>query len=183
MIFYNNLKVYVPEVKGCLVKLRTQDYGFSPLQNNNTRSSKEAVNAAHGVTTTSTKVNTAYSTNIDNLSDDVICSFFARSLLLMAMRLLVLISPKWSATTATRGDILLRSAELQEIKTTRTRKAQEGSDQAEEGPNYALIAYSSSSSGSEVLKEASRISCPALQTFNLNQSFLQSFELLLWPLD
>ncbi|GJU15157.1 putative ribonuclease H-like domain-containing protein [Tanacetum coccineum] len=44
----------------------------------------------------------------------------------MAMRLLVLISPKWSATTATRGDILLGSAELQEIKTTRTRKAQEG---------------------------------------------------------
>ncbi|GJX95774.1 hypothetical protein Tco_0351572 [Tanacetum coccineum] len=38
------------------------------------------------------------------------------SLLLMAMRLLVLISPKWSATTATRGDILLGSAELQEIK-------------------------------------------------------------------
>ncbi|GJT98907.1 uncharacterized mitochondrial protein-like protein [Tanacetum coccineum] len=33
---------------------------------------------------------------------------------------------KWSATTATRGDILLGSAELQEIKTTRTRKAQEG---------------------------------------------------------
>ncbi|GKD79347.1 hypothetical protein Tco_1341968, partial [Tanacetum coccineum] len=43
----------------------------------------------------------------------------------MAMRLLVLISPKWSATTATRGDILLGSAELQEIKTTR-RKSQEG---------------------------------------------------------
>ncbi|GKA63050.1 putative ribonuclease H-like domain-containing protein [Tanacetum coccineum] len=35
-------------------------------------------------------------------------------------------SPKWSATTATRGDILLGSVELQEIKTTRSRKAQEG---------------------------------------------------------
>ncbi|GKA86410.1 putative ribonuclease H-like domain-containing protein [Tanacetum coccineum] len=34
--------------------------------------------------------------------------------------------PKWSATTATRRDILLGSAELQEIKTIRTRKAQEG---------------------------------------------------------
>ncbi|GJX39500.1 putative ribonuclease H-like domain-containing protein [Tanacetum coccineum] len=44
----------------------------------------------------------------------------------MAMRLLVLISPKWSAKTAIRGDILLGSEELQEIKTTRTRKAQEG---------------------------------------------------------
>ncbi|GJY34220.1 hypothetical protein Tco_0418689 [Tanacetum coccineum] len=35
-------------------------------------SSNEAVNAAHGVTTASTQVNTAYSTNIDNLSDVVI---------------------------------------------------------------------------------------------------------------
>ncbi|GJZ88268.1 hypothetical protein Tco_0660050 [Tanacetum coccineum] len=43
---------------------------------------------------------------------------------LMAIRLLVLISLKWSATTVTRGDILLGSAKLQEIKTTR--KSQEG---------------------------------------------------------
>nr|GEY41015.1 reverse transcriptase domain-containing protein [Tanacetum cinerariifolium] len=54
-----------------------------------------------------------------------------------------------SATTATRGDILLGSAELEEIKTTSTRKAQERSDQAEEGPNYALMDFSSSSSDSE----------------------------------
>ncbi|GKA89244.1 hypothetical protein Tco_0811056 [Tanacetum coccineum] len=51
--------------------------------------------------------------------------------------------PKWSATTAIREDILLGSTELQETKTTRTRKSQEG---AEEEPNYALMAYSSSSS-------------------------------------
>nr|GEU34051.1 hypothetical protein [Tanacetum cinerariifolium] len=89
----------------------------------------------------------------------------------MAMRILVLISPMWSATTSTRGDILLGSAELQKIKTTRTRKAQEGvclwihltalvscdglggydwSDQAEEGPNYALMNFSSSSSNSRI---------------------------------
>ncbi|GJW95539.1 uncharacterized mitochondrial protein-like protein [Tanacetum coccineum] len=50
---------------------------FVSSSNNNTSSSNEAVNAAHGVTTASTQVNTAYSTNIDNLSDVVICSFFA----------------------------------------------------------------------------------------------------------
>ncbi|GKC76716.1 ribonuclease H-like domain-containing protein [Tanacetum coccineum] len=50
---------------------------FVSSSNNNTSSSSEAVNAAHRVTTTSTQVNTAYSTNIDNLSDTVICSFFA----------------------------------------------------------------------------------------------------------
>ncbi|GJT65205.1 hypothetical protein Tco_1016685 [Tanacetum coccineum] len=36
----------------------------------------EAVNTAHGVSTTSTQVNDANSTNIDNLSDAVICAFF-----------------------------------------------------------------------------------------------------------
>ncbi|GKD42949.1 hypothetical protein Tco_1267594, partial [Tanacetum coccineum] len=45
--------------------------------NNNTSSSNEAVNDAHGVTTASTQFNTAYSTNIYNLSDVVICLFFA----------------------------------------------------------------------------------------------------------
>ncbi|GJW73314.1 hypothetical protein Tco_0132684 [Tanacetum coccineum] len=45
---------------------------FVSSSNNNTSSSNEAVNAAHGVTTASTQVNTAYSTNIDNLSDVVI---------------------------------------------------------------------------------------------------------------
>ncbi|GKD44330.1 hypothetical protein Tco_1268975 [Tanacetum coccineum] len=77
-----------------------------------------------------------------------------RSLLLMAMRLLVLISPKWSATTATRGDILLGSAELQEIKTTRTRKAQEGV----EGP-IITHAYSSLSSDSEEIFMPQHLTC------------------------
>nr|GEW84924.1 hypothetical protein [Tanacetum cinerariifolium] len=37
----------------------------------------QAVNTAHEVSTASTQVNVAYSKNIDNLSDVVICSFFA----------------------------------------------------------------------------------------------------------
>nr|GEU79725.1 hypothetical protein [Tanacetum cinerariifolium] len=49
------------------------------LYNNpqDTSSTNGAVNTAHGVSTASTQVNATYSTNIDNLSDDVICSFFA----------------------------------------------------------------------------------------------------------
>ncbi|GKC00883.1 hypothetical protein Tco_0987019 [Tanacetum coccineum] len=50
---------------------------FVSSSNNNTSNSNEEVNAAHGVTTASTQVNDANSTNIDNLSDAVICSFFA----------------------------------------------------------------------------------------------------------
>ncbi|GJZ67008.1 ribonuclease H-like domain-containing protein [Tanacetum coccineum] len=75
---YKNLKVYEPKVKGISSSSSsTQNMAFVSSSNNNTSSSNKAVNAAHGVTTASTKVNTAYSTNIDNLSDVVICSFFA----------------------------------------------------------------------------------------------------------
>ncbi|GJV25484.1 hypothetical protein Tco_1378179 [Tanacetum coccineum] len=117
---------------------------------NNLKVTNEAVNTAHGVSTASSQVNDAYSINIDNLSDVVICAFFASqpnspqlvhedlqqihpddmeemdlrwqmSMLTMRAR-----SSKWSVTNATRGDILLGSVKLQEIKTTRTRKAQEG---------------------------------------------------------
>ncbi|GJQ91687.1 ribonuclease H-like domain-containing protein [Tanacetum coccineum] len=75
---YNNLKVYELEVKGMSSSSsRTQNMDFVSSSNNNTSSTNEAVNTAHGVSTTSTQVNAANSTNIDNLSDVVICAFFA----------------------------------------------------------------------------------------------------------
>ncbi|GJS93412.1 putative ribonuclease H-like domain-containing protein [Tanacetum coccineum] len=75
---YNNLKVYEPKVKGMSSSSSsTPNMDFMSSSNNNTSSSKEAVYAAHEVTTASTQVNTAYSININNLSDVVICSFFS----------------------------------------------------------------------------------------------------------
>ncbi|GJW26458.1 uncharacterized mitochondrial protein-like protein [Tanacetum coccineum] len=75
---YNNLKVYEPEVKGMSSSSSsTQNMAFVSSSNNNTSSTNEAVNTAHGVSTASTQVNAANFTNIDNLSDAVICSFFA----------------------------------------------------------------------------------------------------------
>ncbi|GJX15468.1 hypothetical protein Tco_0216300 [Tanacetum coccineum] len=81
---YNNLKVYEPEVKGMSSSSsRTKNMAFVSSSNNNTSNSNEAVYATHGVTTitphlnASTQVNAANSTNIDNLSDAVICPFFA----------------------------------------------------------------------------------------------------------
>ncbi|GJY63337.1 hypothetical protein Tco_0464797 [Tanacetum coccineum] len=50
---------------------------FVSSLNNNTSSTNGAVNTAHGVSTASTQVNDAYSINIDNLSDAVICALFA----------------------------------------------------------------------------------------------------------
>ncbi|GJX25984.1 hypothetical protein Tco_0232280 [Tanacetum coccineum] len=43
--------------------------------NNNTSNTNEAVNTAYEVSTASTQVNAANSTNIDNLNDAVICAF------------------------------------------------------------------------------------------------------------
>ncbi|GJY75530.1 ribonuclease H-like domain-containing protein [Tanacetum coccineum] len=75
---YNNLKVYELEVKGMSSSSSsTQNMAFVSSSNNNTSSTNGAVNTAHGVSTASTQVNDAYSTNIDNLSDAVICAFFA----------------------------------------------------------------------------------------------------------
>ncbi|GJR39695.1 hypothetical protein Tco_1215379 [Tanacetum coccineum] len=148
MIFYNNLKVYEPEVKGMSSSSSsTHNMAFVSSSNNNNSSTNgavstaQAVNTANGVSTANTQVNAS---NIDNLRDAVI----------------------W--------DILLRKCKTQRNKTTRTRISTSGlccgkstskkllvmscdglggydwSDQAEEGPNYALMAYSSSSSDSEV---------------------------------
>nr|GEV05773.1 hypothetical protein [Tanacetum cinerariifolium] len=77
-----------------------------------------------------------------------------RKLTVNRNKIIVLISQMWSAITSTRGDILLGSAELQEIKTTSTRKAPERSDQVEEGPNYALTDFSSSSSDSKISNDS-----------------------------
>ncbi|GJW35376.1 ribonuclease H-like domain-containing protein [Tanacetum coccineum] len=81
---YNNLKVYEPEVKGISSSSSsTHNMAFMSSSNNNTSSTNEAVNTAqavntaHVVSTASTQVNAANFTNIDNLSDAVICSFFA----------------------------------------------------------------------------------------------------------
>ncbi|GKF80152.1 hypothetical protein Tco_0238754, partial [Tanacetum coccineum] len=52
----------------------TQNMAFVSSSNNNTN---EAVNTTHEVSTASTQVNVVNSTDIDNLSDAIICAFFA----------------------------------------------------------------------------------------------------------
>ncbi|GJS38839.1 ribonuclease H-like domain-containing protein [Tanacetum coccineum] len=73
---YNNLKVYEPEVKGTSSSnTSTQNMAF--VSSNNSGSTNEVVNTAHGVFAVSTQVSAANSTNVDNLSDAVICAFFS----------------------------------------------------------------------------------------------------------
>ncbi|GJW78978.1 ribonuclease H-like domain-containing protein [Tanacetum coccineum] len=73
---YNNLKIYEPEVKGTSsISTSIQNVAFmSSNSNNNTNG---AVNTAHGTTTASTQSTAVNSTTIDNLSDAIICAFFA----------------------------------------------------------------------------------------------------------
>ncbi|GJU98979.1 ribonuclease H-like domain-containing protein [Tanacetum coccineum] len=86
------------------------------------------INTANGVSATNTQVNAS---NIDNLSDAVICMM----LTINGNESIGFDSPK---------------LECYILPQKRTFANQCISDQAEEGPNYALMAYSSSSSDSEV---------------------------------
>ncbi|GJX43993.1 hypothetical protein Tco_0260669 [Tanacetum coccineum] len=169
---YNNLKVYEPEVKGMSSSSSsTQNMAFISFfasQPNSPQLAHEDLQQIH--LDDIEEMDLRWQMAMLTMRARRFLKNTRRKLTVNAMRLLVLISPKWSATTATRGDILLGSAELQEIKTTRTKKAQEGvSDSAEEGPNYALMAYSSSSSNSEVSND-SNCSKSCMETVKLLKS-------------
>ncbi|GJR96441.1 ribonuclease H-like domain-containing protein [Tanacetum coccineum] len=73
---YNNLKVYEPEVKG-ESSSNTSPQNMAFVSSNNSGSTNEAVNTAHGVSAISTQVSVANSINVDNLNDAVICVFFS----------------------------------------------------------------------------------------------------------
>ncbi|GJY04384.1 ribonuclease H-like domain-containing protein [Tanacetum coccineum] len=73
---YNNLKIYELEVKGTSSSfINTQNVAF--VSSNSTSSTNGAVNTTHGATTASTQAIAINSIKIDNLSNDVICAFFA----------------------------------------------------------------------------------------------------------
>ncbi|GJS95060.1 ribonuclease H-like domain-containing protein [Tanacetum coccineum] len=73
---YNSMKIYEPEVKGTSSSsTNTQNVAFVSL--NSTSSTNGAVNTTHGATTASTQATVVNPTTIDNLSDVVICAFFA----------------------------------------------------------------------------------------------------------
>ncbi|GJV93890.1 putative ribonuclease H-like domain-containing protein [Tanacetum coccineum] len=126
---YNNLKVYESEVKGI---------------------TNEAVNIAHGVSTASTQVNATYFINIDNLNDVVICIFLASqpNSPQLVHEDFPQIHPDDMEEMDLRWQNAIMNMRARRILTEYRRKL--NSDQAEEGPNYALIAFSSLSSNSEV---------------------------------
>ncbi|GJV03687.1 ribonuclease H-like domain-containing protein [Tanacetum coccineum] len=80
---YNNLNIYELEVKGTLSSsTNTQNVAFMSANN----STNEAVNTAHGATTTNTQAIAINSTTIDNLSDAVIYLRWKMAMLTMRAR-------------------------------------------------------------------------------------------------
>ncbi|GJZ10753.1 hypothetical protein Tco_0545512 [Tanacetum coccineum] len=127
-----------------------------------------SVNTAHGVSTASTQVNVVNSTNIDNLSDVVIYDMeemdlrWQMAMLTMRARRFLkntgrqLIVNDNEATAPKNQDNKIKESSRRsvpvEISTSAALVSCDGlggydwSDQAEEGPNYVLMAFSSSNS-------------------------------------
>ncbi|GJX14618.1 uncharacterized mitochondrial protein-like protein [Tanacetum coccineum] len=73
---FNNLKDYKSEVKGTSSST-TNSHNVAFLSSSSTSDATRAVNIAQGVNTASTQGDADSSTTVENLSDDVIYSFFA----------------------------------------------------------------------------------------------------------
>ncbi|GJU80182.1 hypothetical protein Tco_1282547 [Tanacetum coccineum] len=179
---YNNLKVYEPEVKGMSsLSSTTQNMAFVSSLNNNTSSSNEAVNAAHGVTTASTQdLQQIHPDDIKEMDlrwQMAMLTMRARRFLKNTRRKLTINSNETIGFDKSKVECYnchKRRRFARECKAPRNQdnKNKESSrrsvhvetststdlvscdglggydwsDQAEEGPNYALMAYSSSSS-------------------------------------
>ncbi|GJS64160.1 hypothetical protein Tco_0678724 [Tanacetum coccineum] len=162
---YNNLKIYESEVKGTSSSNpNTQNVAF--VYSNSTSSTNGAVKTAHGTTTASTQATVVNSTTIDNLSDAVICGFFAsqpnspqlnnEDLQQIHPDDLEEIDLRAPRNQENRNRENTRRVMPLETTTSNALMSCDGSgydwsDQAEEGPtNFALMAYSSISSNFEV---------------------------------
>ncbi|GJU28022.1 putative ribonuclease H-like domain-containing protein [Tanacetum coccineum] len=106
---FNNLKSYELEVMGTSSST-TNSYNVSFLSSSSTNSETRAVNTAQGVNTASTQGVADSSTTVQNLSDDVVYSFFASNQTYPTKKELGLTNPRWSVSTATREDTLQWSA-------------------------------------------------------------------------
>nr|GEY70611.1 hypothetical protein [Tanacetum cinerariifolium] len=152
---------------------------------NNLKVTNGAFNTVYEVSTASTQVNVAYSTNIDNLNDAVICSFFASQLnspqlvhedleqnhlddieemdLRWQMTMLTMRARRATRNQDNKNKKTLRRSVLVETSTSITLVSCDGlggydwSDQAKEGPNYALMAFSSLNSGSDVSNDSTSL--------------------------
>ncbi|GJX77859.1 ribonuclease H-like domain-containing protein [Tanacetum coccineum] len=150
--------IYEPKVKGTSSSsTNTQNIAF--VSSNNISSTNGAVNTAHGVTTASTQAIVVNSTTIDNLKMDL--RWQMAMLTMRARRFLKNTGRKLTVNgTKTIGFDKSKGKHKKCVSGNTTFNAliscdglgdYDWSDQAKEGPtNFALMAYSSKSSNSEV---------------------------------
>ncbi|GKE58056.1 ribonuclease H-like domain-containing protein [Tanacetum coccineum] len=138
---YNNLKVYEPELKRMSsLSSSTQNMAFVSSSNNNSGSSNEVVNTAQTVNSNE---------NIGFDKSKVECyncyknGHFARECI--ALR-----NQDYKNKESTRRIIPVETSTSTALVSCDGLGGYDWSDQAEEGPNYALMSYSSSSFDSEV---------------------------------
>nr|GEV81009.1 hypothetical protein [Tanacetum cinerariifolium] len=165
---YKNLKVYEPEVKGMSSSSSsTQNMAFVFSSNNNTSSTNgavniaqavnnaQAVNTAHEVSTASTQVNAAYSMNIDNFSDNI-----RRNLTVNGNESIGFDKSKVEYYNCHKRGHFARECRAPRNQDNKNKESSRRSVPvktstsialAEEGHNYALMAFSSSSSDSEIV--------------------------------
>ncbi|GJR26861.1 putative ribonuclease H-like domain-containing protein [Tanacetum coccineum] len=149
---YNNLKVYEPEVKGTSSSnTSTQNMAFVSF--NNSGSTNEAVNTAHGVSTVSIQVSAVNSTNVDNLSDAVIYDLEEMDLR-WQMAMLTIRARRFLKNTGRKLTVNGNETIGFDKSKVECYNCHKRSDQAEEGPTYALMAYSYSNSDSEVSNDS-----------------------------
>ncbi|GKE59951.1 hypothetical protein Tco_1510318 [Tanacetum coccineum] len=138
------------------------------MSSNSTSNTNGAVNTAHGATTASTQATAVNSTTIDNLSDAVICAFFANGYAkhegkeILKEHLKEVLCEWAPRNQENRNRENTRRVVPVETTTSNALVSCDGygydwSDQAEEGPtNFALMAYSSTSSNSEASIDKSK---------------------------
>ncbi|GJT13776.1 putative reverse transcriptase domain-containing protein [Tanacetum coccineum] len=179
------------EVKGTSSSnTNTQNVAF--VSSNTTGSTNGAVNTAHGATTVSTQTTTINSTTIDNLSNAVICAYFAsqpnspqldnedlqqihpNDLKKMDLRWqMAMLTMRGSKEPKNGNRKTTRRVVLVETTTSNALISCDGagydwSDQAEEGPtNFALMAYTSTCSNSDASTDS-----------NCSSSYLENVKIL-----
>nr|GEV85880.1 ribonuclease H-like domain-containing protein [Tanacetum cinerariifolium] len=151
---YNNLKVYEPEVKELSSSnSSTQNMDFVSSSNNNSTNravnTAQAVNTVLGVSTASTQVNTV---NIDNLSDAVICAFLSSQPSSSQLGVQSSKKLRYQAQQKHKKDLPMETPASTALVSCDGLGGYDWSDQIEKGPNYALIAYTSTSSESKKLE-------------------------------
>ncbi|GKE75998.1 hypothetical protein Tco_1542118, partial [Tanacetum coccineum] len=144
---YNNLKLYEPEVKGISSSSSsTHNMAFVSSSNNNTNSSNEAVNVVYRVTTTSNQeLKQIHPGDIEEMD----LRWKTAILTMRARRECRAPRNQDNKKESSKRSVPMETSTSTALVSCKGLGGYDWSDQAKQGPNYALMAYSSSSSDSK----------------------------------